>query len=847
MDKIIIFTVLLLITITGYQYLGKVSVSVIVLILSLIYLLFQKQIDNLLYKKIEGLESNTETITINGTGTLTQEEVNSKIGSISKSINVVIENYTIIDAKAFMQKSNIVQVTIPNTVTKLGREPVNTNVGVGPFYGCTNLNKVIFQENSQLTFIGITTFYQCTALKMIILPTTVTHIGFAAFQQSGLTSITIPDSVTSINSFAFAFCPDLEDVYFEGTSKLSIDDIFSSWMQILRDSPKLKTIYCTSDTLNKWGISAGSNKTLGSIDDLTIVVKDATAATPGASVSPFKDVAVNDTVVCAKNGPIPDAGAAYRYGGNNMIQYYPTPPIAVTWNKDWDKNIITIPDCSKATVGTPKILGTKPAAQCEIKIDGACKSYPNMSNRDWFADNDFGGPKPTTLESCKYREQSWETSCSESANISAKYNQQLIPSFFRKEKESLTEGQSLPTIENGDFSQPPITKNTYKYLTSDTTTVPGWNFSCVLLNQSEAWGFPRPYPNGEQCVSIQNTQELWTNDKMVFTPGITYSISFHACGRDCCDQPDKSNPIDIGLEGKTFYSFTPPIDEWTKYSATFTSDSNVGQRISFKGTWTTSDRSSAIQGISLQIIDASPASFEGSGILPVSQFISPAPSAKEQSKSDDNPIVQPSIVQGLDAKSIAGNPVYYEPGTVMYKGLGYTPSYSEMTYLNNHVYKSEPEKINQVHKKGFCDQTNNIMNNINEKCNALPTDVCASTDCCVLFGGEKCVEGDENGPKNKMAYSDTSIKNRDAYYYQGDCYGNCQKGPRYVQPKQPENQIQPPRPAPMPPVPSAMISPAQMPPVPSAVISPAPRPAELSPVPRSLPNPSASIQAQPVS
>ena len=153
-----------------------------------------------------------------------------------------------------------------------------------------------------------------------------------------------------------------------------------------------------------------------------------TPTTSPTSVSPFKDVAVNDTVTCATNDPMGfGSGAAYRYGGNNMIQYYPTPPIATTWNKDWSENIINIPDCSKATVGTPKILGTKPAAQCEIKIDGACKSYPNMSNRDWFADNDFGGPKPTTLESCKYRQQSWETSCSKSANVDAKYNQQLIP------------------------------------------------------------------------------------------------------------------------------------------------------------------------------------------------------------------------------------------------------------------------------------------------------------------------------------------------------------------------------------------------------------------------------------
>ena len=96
-----------------------------------------------------------------------------------------------------------------------------------------------------------------------------------------------------------------------------------------------------------------------------------------------------------------------------------------------------------------------------------------------------------------------------------------------------------------------------------------------------------------------------------------------------------------------------------------------------------------------------------------------------------------------------------------------------MMYLNNHVYKSTPETINQSGIKGFCNHSDNIMNNIDEKCKTLPNDVCAATECCVLFGGEKCVEGDNNGPKNKMVYSNTSIKNRDVYYYQGDCYGNC--------------------------------------------------------------------------
>ena len=157
-----------------------------------------------------------------------------------------------------------------------------------------------------------------------------------------------------------------------------------------------------------------------------------------------------------------------------------------------------------------------------------------------------------------------------------------------------------------------------------------------------------------------------------------------------------------------------------------------------------------------------------------------------------------------------------------------------MIYLNNHVFKSEPKKVVEANVKGFCDQSDNIMNNINEKCNALPSDVCASTECCVLFGGEKCVEGDENGPKNKAVYSDTSIKNRDVYYYQGDCYGNCQKGPRYVPPKQPETKPKPPTPEMISPAPSPapnaeIISPAPS----SAIITPTPSPEMISPAPDS--------------
>jgi hypothetical protein len=49
-------------------------------------------------------------------------------------------------------------------------------------------------------------------LTSIIIPNNVTSIGNSAFYRSGLTSITIPDSVTSIGSSAFGYCTSLTSV-----------------------------------------------------------------------------------------------------------------------------------------------------------------------------------------------------------------------------------------------------------------------------------------------------------------------------------------------------------------------------------------------------------------------------------------------------------------------------------------------------------------------------------------------------------------------------------------------------------------------------------------------------------
>ena len=114
---------------------------------------------------------------------------------------------------------------------------------------------------------------------------------------------------------------------------------------------------------------------------------------------------------------------------------------------------------------------------------------------------------------------------------------------------------------------------------------------------------------------------------------------------------------------------------------------------------------------------------------------------------------------------------YYKGGAYPYGGTSYVPTYEETVYLSKTTRQST--LANSYNKadimSGFCAQPGSIETN----CSALTANQCASTTCCVLLGGSKCVGGDANGPTLASNYSDVQIHNKDFYYYQGKCYGNC--------------------------------------------------------------------------
>jgi len=144
----------------------------------------------------------------------------------SELTSVTIPNsVTKIGRHAFLNCEKLSNITIPNSVTLICEEsfcgcqgitslviPESvTNIEGRAFYGCHNL-KTVSLPNS-ITAINASTFYGCNNLNSINIPNSVTTIDrFAFYQCSALTSIVIPNSVDSIGKSAFSGCKSLTSV-----------------------------------------------------------------------------------------------------------------------------------------------------------------------------------------------------------------------------------------------------------------------------------------------------------------------------------------------------------------------------------------------------------------------------------------------------------------------------------------------------------------------------------------------------------------------------------------------------------------------------------------------------------
>lgn len=172
-------------------------------------------------------ELNNGVLTISGNGAIPNYYGSAPWGSSSNIKKIVIEaGISSIENEVFSFYKNLQYVYIPQSVVSIGKRA---------FYDCENLISVNFQIPSKLTRIGFQAFQEsgiesitipnsvkklednsfcdCKKLRSITIPNSVSEIGAKAFHgDERLTSVEIPSSITTIHNGTFEFCFSLASV-----------------------------------------------------------------------------------------------------------------------------------------------------------------------------------------------------------------------------------------------------------------------------------------------------------------------------------------------------------------------------------------------------------------------------------------------------------------------------------------------------------------------------------------------------------------------------------------------------------------------------------------------------------
>ena len=155
---------------------------------------------------------------------------------VSLTSIVIPSSVTEIGHYAFYSCDSLTSIDIPNSVIEIGYGVFESCLGLtsivvergNPRYDSRNNCNAIIETAYNTLLYGcknttipnsVTTiddyaFYGCDSLTSIVIPNSVTEIGYGAFYDCiDLTSIVIPNSVTSIGDNAFCNCWRLTDVY----------------------------------------------------------------------------------------------------------------------------------------------------------------------------------------------------------------------------------------------------------------------------------------------------------------------------------------------------------------------------------------------------------------------------------------------------------------------------------------------------------------------------------------------------------------------------------------------------------------------------------------------------------
>jgi len=111
----------------------------------------------------------------------------------------------------YLRRNGITTLIRCETLTGIIIPDSVTSIGYKAFEDCTSLTSVTIPDS--VTSIGASAFYGCTSLTSVTIGNSVTSIGEDTFACcSSLTSVTIGNSVTSIGAYAFEDCTSLTSI-----------------------------------------------------------------------------------------------------------------------------------------------------------------------------------------------------------------------------------------------------------------------------------------------------------------------------------------------------------------------------------------------------------------------------------------------------------------------------------------------------------------------------------------------------------------------------------------------------------------------------------------------------------
>ena len=243
---------------------------------------------------------DSESVYTNG-----NEIESGAFSSATALVSVTItDRFASIGDSAFASCTSLESVTIPARVATIGE---------AAFYGTVSLANFVIPEGSRLRSIGNSAFNSSGITSFDFSKAPITYVGGYAFQDSALTTVSVPRTVTYIGQGAFAYCDDLAyaSIPYAGNSAAqasSVANIFGNDTESKTDMELVIT--------DATSISDGAFRGCSYLESITI-----SAATPGlftiygsdgATVDRVFELAADDIVFSVSSSMFENCSALTR-------------------------------------------------------------------------------------------------------------------------------------------------------------------------------------------------------------------------------------------------------------------------------------------------------------------------------------------------------------------------------------------------------------------------------------------------------------------------------------------------------------------------------------------------------